>query len=1231
MFSFGYNLINRKFIRDLGELVSRGESIVLLGARYTGKREVMSRLRMDLLKEEPETILITLKLRHMSPITSHQELSRLIEGEVEREALKKEIELPDGMSYWDESFFDPIDRLHSAVKKPVVLLASNVDSLGHYLARQFLKGVRTRVEAGSLIVVLSGEEDLRDLVHGPNSEFNCANQYVIQGFDEDEFRCFASRSADALKIVFESPEEAFKVLWARTGGNPFLLRLLLWSVVERRIRSLMSLDEAVKVSDIPDSLDKIYTPGIYEIDVMRHTIRLIGRKPECWKDLEHLINGEPEKILLKNVPSPLELFGVAARRDGCLRFSSPLKADFFRQYYSGLGLGDLYARNGQWAEAFERYRRVEVKEIVRPLNIDDRSEVDATVTSLCAFLHQAATENVSAVRHLFAQGCRYVLGFKELTFWEYDKHSQRWRFQPLAVLPVEKDAKKEIQRMISRIEEPKPGGPDCVDIPDRWKGLAFAAVLPSLRSNQHGLVVISDMERGITISRERQELVEKLLAHFLKAYTHAISVERNSARLHARERHVEIVNSIFESLGKDVLNVKQALTMAAEKLRELGYKRVLFCLVDPEGKRIKGVWDASSDPSVNVAQLTDYALESPDVDLQPHVIRTREPKIVPNARKELLANQEIVRIAGMKSLALVPILNRMGDAIGTVHIEREDEAVPTEEEVEDLLYFGRQLAIAIEQSERVNLLQSTLDQLPTPVLIVDRLGRLRYANRPSEDLFAIPRGWLAQVEAKTMSDDDLGGLLKHLKDSLLNGRVVDYVKEVSGKEYYGFVLCDVVQDWEERTVGALLHLQNLNDLHRVLHAYRLLAEAKDTESALSSLLEAAKVLGYKWGRLYVADERRTDCLISRICFGYENKKIEEEFNNGGFVLKRSNEPGHVEWRCIDAGTPLIFTYMEEAPNDKLFRTQFGLEVTNVNPPFFPSPCMEKKPGDMWIHIPLVSQVVGKLVLPCTNDLSPEQVDLLQVFSEMAGGLFDAFLDRDKEFQKRTDRIVADIVHHIGTRITFLPGLLWRYKNIQAQFPEVEYPASLLKETNRDFSQGIEDLLTWIKRTKKQLLSVVRLQPNLELSHIDLRALIERVLRLSFENDHDFDAGGDEMFVQADAHLLEIAMMELLHNSKEMGSKHIRVAIEPFTKPHEEPWVRIVYRDNGPGVPYEFKDKIFADFFSRRPHKKTSTGLGLGTVRRAIEAHCGIILEDGKPGEGARFVIEIPVSATDGEC
>ncbi|MCI0660090.1 MAG: HAMP domain-containing histidine kinase, partial [Acidobacteria bacterium] len=71
------------------------------------------------------------------------------------------------------------------------------------------------------------------------------------------------------------------------------------------------------------------------------------------------------------------------------------------------------------------------------------------------------------------------------------------------------------------------------------------------------------------------------------------------------------------------------------------------------------------------------------------------------------------------------------------------------------------------------------------------------------------------------------------------------------------------------------------------------------------------------------------------------------------------------------------------------------------------------------------------------------------------------------------------------------------------------------------------------------------------------------------------------------------------------------------------WVKIEYNDNGPGIEDHLKARIFDDFYSRRPGRKTGSGLGLGYVRRIVEAHRGKIKEEGKHGSGAKFVIEIP--------
>jgi len=64
-------------------------------------------------------------------------------------------------------------------------------------------------------------------------------------------------------------------------------------------------------------------------------------------------------------------------------------------------------------------------------------------------------------------------------------------------------------------------------------------------------------------------------------------------------------------------------------------------------------------------------------------------------------------------------------------------------------------------------------------------------------------------------------------------------------------------------------------------------------------------------------------------------------------------------------------------------------------------------------------------------------------------------------------------------------------------------------------------------------------------------------------------------------------------------------------------IRIVIKDNGPGVPADRKKRIFEPFFTM---KEGGVGLGLALCQRIIEAHDGRIEECGEPGQGAEFVI-----------
>ena len=68
------------------------------------------------------------------------------------------------------------------------------------------------------------------------------------------------------------------------------------------------------------------------------------------------------------------------------------------------------------------------------------------------------------------------------------------------------------------------------------------------------------------------------------------------------------------------------------------------------------------------------------------------------------------------------------------------------------------------------------------------------------------------------------------------------------------------------------------------------------------------------------------------------------------------------------------------------------------------------------------------------------------------------------------------------------------------------------------------------------------------------------------------------------------------------------------------WLSITIADHGPGIPVEYRQKVFEPYFTT---KDDGTGLGLALVRVTLEAHRGTISVGETPGGGATFSIALP--------
>jgi len=73
---------------------------------------------------------------------------------------------------------------------------------------------------------------------------------------------------------------------------------------------------------------------------------------------------------------------------------------------------------------------------------------------------------------------------------------------------------------------------------------------------------------------------------------------------------------------------------------------------------------------------------------------------------------------------------------------------------------------------------------------------------------------------------------------------------------------------------------------------------------------------------------------------------------------------------------------------------------------------------------------------------------------------------------------------------------------------------------------------------------------------------------------------------------------------------------------EKSWAQIRFSDTGPGIEPANTDRIFQPLFTT---KTQGIGFGLSIANLIVERHGGIIFVESKTGEGATFVIRLPVS------
>jgi two-component system NtrC family sensor kinase len=214
-------------------------------------------------------------------------------------------------------------------------------------------------------------------------------------------------------------------------------------------------------------------------------------------------------------------------------------------------------------------------------------------------------------------------------------------------------------------------------------------------------------------------------------------------------------------------------------------------------------------------------------------------------------------------------------------------------------------------------------------------------------------------------------------------------------------------------------------------------------------------------------------------------------------------------------------------------------------------------------------------------------------------------------------LAAGVAHEINNPLTGVLGFSQRL---------------LRKSTSEEVSRGLEIIHSEAQRAAgvvQNLLTFARRrQPKKEYSNINdivQKALELRAYALQTSNIEvvtNLAPGLPEIMVDF-PQVQEVFLNIILNAEQAMSETYGRGKL--IIKAREvKDYVRISFADDGPGIPPEQLDKVFDPFFTTR-EEKGGTGLGLSACHGIVTEHGGRIYARSKPGKGATFFVELPLS------
>lgn len=216
-------------------------------------------------------------------------------------------------------------------------------------------------------------------------------------------------------------------------------------------------------------------------------------------------------------------------------------------------------------------------------------------------------------------------------------------------------------------------------------------------------------------------------------------------------------------------------------------------------------------------------------------------------------------------------------------------------------------------------------------------------------------------------------------------------------------------------------------------------------------------------------------------------------------------------------------------------------------------------------------------------------------------------------------LASGVAHEINNPLAIIRGNAELLQMAVKHGEQHDEHATIIRQVGR-IERIVRNLLTFSRAGAKQL-------SNISLLHL-LDSILDQVGHQIPLEDYAIarDYRGKEIAIEGDEDQLRQVFTNLILNGLQaMGGGGVLTVDAALDENGNQVSVSVV--DNGPGISPEYREKLFTPFFST---KSGGTGLGLAISYGIVKDHGGEIRVASEVGEGASFVVTLPVRQQEGK-